>query len=229
MNTLRRRAGRTVSAQRDAGMTLPEVLVTMFLMSLIGVLIVSLFTGVTRTLTRDRAANDSTNAASVAMDQLTRTVHGLSDITLGTGTSVGIDVANYSSLTFYSYVDTEATAVRPLKVAYEVNAAKELTESRWLAVPAGKERWTFPAKATSTRVIARDVVASSAAPLFAYLDGEGKRLAPAAGLSLANRDLVRAVEVVLRVEADDSGRAATVELQNTIGIPNRVATLGAGT
>lgn len=225
MSALRRRR---VRLTEDAGMTLPEVLVTMFLMSLIGVLVVSLFTGITRTLTRDRAANDNTNVASVAMDQLTRSVHGLGDITLSTGANVGIEVASHSAMTFYSYVDTESSAVRPIKLSYEVTAANELRESRWLAIPAGTERWSFPAKATSTRVIARDVVASSAAPLFVYLDSDGDPLGSAAGLSALDRGMVRAVEVEMRIQTDRSDRAATVELHNTIGIPNRVATLGAG-
>ncbi len=222
---------RKISARlrRDDGMTLPELLVTMFLVAMIGVLVASLFTSITRTLTRDRAANDSIGSASVAMDQLSRVLRATTDINVAGGGTQGLVGASGKSLTVYSYVDTQSDDIRPLKVTYELTAAGELRESRWKGTKSGTDTWSFPTKATSSRVIARDVVESGGTPLFTYLYLEGEGLLRTSSPTSAQRAATRAVEVNIYVQADETERAEPVQLVNTIGMPNRLQGSGSGT
>ena len=153
---------------RDAGLGLPELLVTMMLMALIAILVGTLVTAVSRALTSDRIANNNTTSASIAMNEMNRVLRagtGL-DADQPAGSPVFFQ-ASATSVTVSAFVDTTAAAPQPVKVRFELTVATgELSETRWTAKP-DKSSWTFATAPSSTRVIARGVTKPTAAkPLF---------------------------------------------------------------
>lgn len=222
MSALRRRL--TVAARGERGLTLPELLVTMFLLSMITALMVGTISGFSRTFTRDRAASDSTMVANTAMRELTRVVRSGTELRLAGGGSSNAPVfidARPNTLTMYAFVDASSASPRPIKVRFEIDAQRRLVETRWAATNASSP-WTFAATGSpySTRPVAR-FIPTTAAPLFTYLDKGGNPITPVSGaLTAAQIKDVAAVQVTVTVQGDMTGRAAAVTVQNAVGIPN---------
>lgn len=205
----------------DAGVSLPELLVTMMLLGLFSALVLGLVTSVTRTFTRERAATDSSMIASNGMNELTRMVRAGTSllVTGGTQAPVFID-AGPRTATLYSYIDTNSKNPRPVKVQFRVDDQGRLLESRWLATSTA-EPWTFKANPDSTRTVATSVIAGKQ-DLFTYFNAAGGVLPYAndGKLTLTNREAVAAVRIQLTVQTDPAGRADPVMLRNTVSIPN---------
>ncbi|UZN05161.1 PulJ/GspJ family protein [Cellulomonas sp. S1-8] len=222
MTGLRRRL--LVSARGDRGLTLPELLVTMFLLSMITVLMVGTISGFSRAFTRDRAASDSTMVAATAMKEVTRVVRSGTELRLTGGGSSNAPVfidAQANTLTMYAYVDTSAAAPRPIKVRFAIDAQRRLIETRW-PVTNTVSPWTFAAMSSpsSTRPVAR-FIPTTAPALFEYLNEAGNPLVlGAAGLTSAQIKDVAAVRITVTVQGDMTGRADAVTVQNAVGIPN---------
>lgn len=234
------RARLSAARRDDAGLTLAEMLVTMMVTSLLMVLVVSLLTSVTRSFTRERSATDSTRAASVAMKEVTRVVRSGTEIRVA-GQSLNNPVflaATRDSVVLRSYLDTSSATPRPIVARFEVTSTGALVEKRWNAVTSSGPYWTFtglpaaPYQTTSaywtnaaySRTIARDLVtvAAGGAAMFRYFDKDAVEIVPpAAGvLTVDQLRSIAAVQVNVTVQADKTGRAKPVTLQNTVGIPN---------
>ncbi|WP_177199626.1 type II secretion system protein J [Cellulomonas sp. KH9] len=205
-------------------MTLPELLVTMLLMSIVSLLIVGMVSGFSSTFSRERAATDSTTVASTGMKELTRVVRATTELRpTGASTNVPAFVdARANSIKVYAYIDTDAAQPRPVLVQFSIDAQRRLIETRWQTSSTASP-WAFPPASapTSVRPIAR-AVPVGAPPLFQYLDKENKPMAvPAGGFTDDQKRLIAAVRITLTVQADSTGRAAEVTMQNAVGIPNR--------
>ncbi|MFC8191334.1 type II secretion system protein J [Cellulomonas sp. NPDC057328] len=206
----------------DRGVTLPELLVTMLLMSIVSLLIVGMVAGFSRTFSRERAATDSTTVASAGMKEVTRIVRSATEVR-PTGATDNVPAfvdARPNSLTVYAYIDTAAAAPKPVKVQFSIDAQRRLVETRWVT-GSTTSPWTFPATGspTTVRPIARSIPIS-AAPLFEYLDKDNQPMAvPAAGFTDERKREIAAVRVTLTVQAD--ARAEPVTMVNAVGIPNR--------
>lgn len=209
----------------DAGLGLPELLVTMMLMGLIAVLVMTLVSSVSRAFTSDRIANDNTNGAAIAMNEMSRVLRA-GTITTVANQTTGLPVfhaATATSVTVSAFLDTSAASPRPVKVQFALDVASgELRETRWAAVASSAPHWTFVTSPTSTRVIARDVTAPTATnPLFAYLKEDGSAwTVPSGGLAIDARREIVAVAVNIETQTGPAGKTAPVRLKNTIGIPN---------
>lgn len=219
---LRRRLARA-TAGRDAGVSLPELIITMALLALLTTVVLVLVTNVFGVFSRERAGTDSARTASVGMNELARVVRSGTTVRLvAQQPEVPVFVtAGPNVVEMYAYVDTSSSAPRPLRVRFEVDAQRRLVETRWTATST-KEPWTFAPKPTSTRIIAHDVQTAAATPMFSYLDAANKPFTiPASGsLTEADRSQVAAVRIRLTVQADTQGRADPVTLRNTVSIPN---------
>ncbi len=64
----------------EAGVSLAEMMVTITLLSLLLTMLVGLVINVSRTFTENRAKNDSTNMASIAMNETTRVIRSGTEI-----------------------------------------------------------------------------------------------------------------------------------------------------
>ena len=225
---LRARAGHP-----EAGLTLPELLVTLFLIAVIGTLVAQFAVTVSRTVTRESARMDSTNVAAAGMNSLTRVVRAGTAIEWQApgkgGSSPMITHAGRERLALWAAVDTVADAPRPFHVDFRLDSARVLTEYR--TTPRKGSQPTEPAwvatgvgTSTAERHIARTIVprASGEKYLFTYWDEDGNELTPpgTGSLSESDRNRVAAVEITLKVQADPSERAEPVLLTNKVGISN---------
>ncbi len=210
----------------ERGMTLPELLVTMFVLSVLSALVLGLVAAFSGTFIRDRASSGSTMTASTGMKELSRVVRGGTPLQLTSGAvaSAAFVEARADRLTLYTYVDTDGDAPRPMRVRFQLDAQRRVVETRWLATT-GAAPWTFvPTGSPSTqRPILRQVV--TPAPgcdqgLFAYLDADRNPITiGSSGATSAQLDTIAAVSICYAVQ-DVDGRADPVTIKNVVGMPN---------
>lgn len=216
----------TVRATRDDGYSLPELLVTIFVLGILSTVVVSFYVSMTGAFTRDRAATDSTTTASVGMNNLTRVIRAGTEIRVqgqSLNTPVFLDAKN-EELTMHAFLDTDSTDPRPVKIRFWINAQRELMETRWESRRVNGSYFVFDAQPSGTRVIARTVAprASGQPWLFTYRAADNSSLTPPANGAFTESQLrnIAAVQVTLTVQADRTSRADPVTLQSTVGIPN---------
>jgi prepilin-type N-terminal cleavage/methylation domain-containing protein len=219
--------------RHDEGFSLPELLVTMLLMAIVGSMVASLAVSFSRTITRERARMDSTNVAAVGMNEMTRIIRAGTAIRndyIPGGAEPIFTYAGNERVTLHAGVDTTTATLRPIQVTFTLDATRVLTESRTTPRVGGASEavWVFTGAGTTTttRPIARKIVAPSGTEpyLFTYWDASvpAVQLVPPVGGTLSAADLTRiaSVEVYLKVQADPTGRADPVVLVNQVGIPN---------
>lgn len=215
----------------ERGLTLPELLITVMLLSVLMTLVVAGFVSFSRTLTDQRMAADNTSAASVAMNETTRVIRSgtVQPITGQVEPDPVFAEIGRREVVLYSYLDTNASDPRPIKVRFWVDDQRELRETRTVGVPVSGQSGVFNyAGPSTTRVIARRIVFDGSAPVFTYLDKAGVAVGlPASGTlkadTTARKETIRsiaAVQVRFTVQTDDRGQATPATLQNTVGIPN---------
>lgn len=224
-------ARRRLAGNSEAGFGLSELIVAMFLFSIVSTLAVTLVVTVSQAFTRERAANDSTNVAAIGMNEVTRIVRSGTLVPQASGPNLAVFTeANRESVTLHAYIDTDSTNPAPMRVRFVVDpVTRDLTETRWLSYPhpsvAGA--WLFHSTPASSRVVARKIVVPAAgeASLFTYftIDASGDPEAlpfGASGVSSANLRDIAVVEVRLKVQADITERADPVTITNRVGLPN---------
>lgn len=210
----------------DRGLGLPELLVTMMLIALMSLLVTTLFVTMSRSLSDDKLAHSSSSTAAIAMNEMSRVVRGGAEIRQsGKQPLSAFSIATPTSMTITSFVDASSSTLAPIKVSFVLSAAGVLTETRQSAVAGSAPYWTFGAASTS-RVIARDVVTPTTTPLFLYLGADGKPVSGSCNAtSTTSCGLVRSVEVSFQVQSDKTGDVSPVRLQNAIGMPNLSQTI----
>lgn len=210
----------------DRGVSLAELLVTMFLTGIVGVIVVGFFIAFTNTFTADRAATDSSTTAALGMNDLTRVIRAGTEIPVE-GQVLNNPVfqtAGNERMIVHAFIDTSSADPRPVKIEFFVNPQRELVERRYAAVPLARGYWTFELDHAGDRVIARQLpVRQSGDPwLFTYVTATGAEFTLPANATLndTQRRSVAAVRVTLTVQADTTARAEPVTLRSTVGIPN---------
>jgi type II secretory pathway pseudopilin PulG len=227
LRSARRRVSRVDRAggSSDAGISLIELLVGMLVLSIVSVLIVSLYTSTLKTVTVASELNTNTSQASNGMNELARIIRaGTANPVRGqTVPNPAFVVAQKDVLLMYAYVNLASSEQTPVMVRFHVDGDRRLIESTWPATSLGEGYWRFPDPADSrpstTRVLASGV--TDTASLFSYQRANGSVFTvPSSGLSLADRRLVAAVTVQLRIQGDAGDTSSRVTLRNTVGVPN---------
>ncbi|HEV7957600.1 MAG: type secretion system protein [Microbacteriaceae bacterium] len=209
----------------DEGFSLPELIVAMFLFGIVMTLVVTLFATFNSHFTRERSATDSTNVASIGMNETSKVIRAGTIINRDSGSDLPIFVvAGNESVRLYSYLAADSLNPAPIMVELKIDGNRQLVETRWDATRDGTDQWIFPAatpeNSTSSRVVARKLLppTGSSLPLFTYLRPDGTVIpAPVASTDLGN---IGGVKVTMTVQADETERAAPVELHNRVGLPN---------
>jgi len=209
----------------ERGMSLPELLVAMSIFAVLATVIVTMFSGLSRSFFADRSTSESTGIAATAMKEVTRVIRAGTEIAVSDSPLNDPVFASASAegLEMRAYLDTDAVAPVPVLVRFTVDAHQRLVEERWTARRSA-DVWTFPAAAaTYNRTIAHSLVPRQQRdrPLFSYLDASGEVLPLASG-SIAVQDLrkIAAVQVTLTVRTSARDDVEPVMLQNSVGIPN---------
>lgn len=217
----------------ETGFTLPELMVSMFLIAVIGAVVAGFVTMFSTTFTQERARLDSANVAAVGMNEMTRVVRAAVPIkndyaVSGTGFDPAFVYAGAERVTLNAALDTTTALMRPIQVTFSLSSQRVLTETRVTprAGGAGEAQWVFSGAGTTTssKAIARTILSSTGSEpsLFRYYDTNDVQLVPPAGGSLSAADMARiaTVEVYLKVQADPTSRADPVILINQVGLPN---------
>jgi prepilin-type N-terminal cleavage/methylation domain-containing protein len=225
---LTRRIGAGQQARRDAGLTLPELLIAMSLTGVLLAALASLFIGATKTThgTQNRLeeVNDGRVAISI-MGRAMRTAilpNQLFDVS-STDTSAFIS-ATPTSLRFYANIDNPANSVGPTKVTYGVAAGvlTQITQTPNPFVPANPVYvYCAPGAGcpTKTKILARGVLTSS--PIFRYYDSLGNELI-GSPLNDDQLDAVDSVDISVTVSKPGSGGNGTT-FALRIAMPNHDA------
>lgn len=224
MKTFRRSLSpRIRGIERDeAGVTLPELLVTMMLLTMLLAMIMTIFVAFTRTFADDRSSSNNTASATVAMDEMTRVIRAGTKNEVETSATLQpvFSKAGPNGVTLQAYVDTNATAPRPTQVQFLVGADNSIVEKRWNAAVSATGYFSFGGAANSERTIARGVD-HSAAPVFVFYDKSYNEIIPVGGyVPDAKLSAIAAVQITLTVQSDETGRSQAATLQNSVGIPN---------
>ena len=228
------------SRDNENGFGLIELIVSMALFSILATLIVVTFSSFTDTLSKDRVATANINAASIAMDELTRVIRAATTIPVPNAEDLpAFKLADKEKIRLYAYIDTNSSSPVPVLVQFEialVGGIRCLIEKRWAAFPkvGNPTYWDFPpdpdtATPTSNRTIARMIIAPTGAEqnLFNY-EQIGANLKPTDmtiptdGISsTASLNLIAVVEVTVKVQTDTVTQLAPPALvTNQVGIPN---------
>ena len=228
----------------EAGFSLPELIVAVAVLAVLLTVVATLFTTFGQRFTENRAGNDSANVAAVGMNEITKVIRAGTTVNRVAGNlPVFVEVGDESVL-FYSYLaddaflDDNSIGAAPIMVRLFVDSHRQLIEHRWNATRNASKEWIFPSALPTTtaskRVVSRKIVAPTAAQqamgakfLFSYLGEDGNEIATPS-TNLTTLATISAVKVTLTVQADETNRAAPVQLQNRVGLPNRASSrLGA--
>jgi prepilin-type N-terminal cleavage/methylation domain-containing protein len=206
------------TADRERGLTLIELLVAISLFAIVSTLITTLVITVAQTHAREESQQDSTNGASLGMQHITRIVRAGTEIPQSSTwqTAPAFSVAQPRAMTLQSYLDVESTDEGPTRVALTIDTATgQVTERRFAPRKSGGI-WVYDATPTSTRVLVRDVTASSA---FTFLRADGSTL-PSRTLTESERREIAAVRVDLAVQTHATDDAAPTALRAEVSLPN---------
>lgn len=220
---LRRAAGRV--KDDESGIGLVELLVAMLIFGIVLTLITGMFMSTTRVVNTGTSVNTSTKAASLGLNELSRAIRfAASNPVSGQALNdPALVVAKGDLVTVISYLDVDPADPKPVKIAFTIDSQLRLIEVRYASYELSKGFWGFQTTPESTRILTGALIAPTGteSALFTYLDSNNAALTmPVAGLTLAQRQLVAAVTVSIKLKSDDATSGNPVKFESTIGIPN---------
>jgi len=214
------------SASDDRGITLVELMVAMMLLSLLMVMVVGFFVSANRAYRSNTTIDQNTRVASNIMTEVARSLRAASENPLpDNSTDSAFVLASSTSVTFFAYINLDASVEIPEQLQFSVNANNMVVESTWAATAATGGFWTFPAVTsapTSTRILGGPIlpVAKGGPVLFSYNAVDGSAIA---GVTTSTtNDVARtiaSVDVAVTV-GTSSTAGANAALINTVGLPN---------
>ncbi len=213
---------RLEAARNDEGISLIELMVGMFLSTLIMVAVCAMFIMVAKQTVASQGARLSTADASNIVNVVSTTIRAsINNAVQGSDTpDPAIVSATPTTLVIISYTDAGPSFQTPLQIRYQIVGGR-MTEDRWKPTVTNGYA-VFPATTATpyqSRALGNVVVNTAAEPLFRYYDAKGVEQVPsAAGLSLTQRQATVSVAFDVKVLADTSHQV--VEVQNNVGMPN---------
>lgn len=237
------------TARPDAGFSLTELMVSMFITSLVIVTTVALTITFQRTNAQNFSRQEQIDTGRAAVEAMSRSVRtAIKPAQLATNCSGCTDDAflagSGTSMRFYGNLDNSGNLVGPTRVTYTLVTsgaeAGQLIEEKQVpdsAVP-GATGYTYcNAKAAgasaacksrlTTRPVAFGVVNEAGTPIFRYFDQTGAELVPPTGGSLSVAELARvlAVEMLVTVQADNAVKAPPTTYIQRVLLPNAQAVI----
>lgn len=192
----------------EAGFSLPELLVTVGVLSIVMTAVGTVFLGSLKSVRVVRERTETAADARVALEAVTRS---LRVAIRPDGEAAALTLATGSAITFYSVLNRSGTTADPLpsKVEYAWNGTcltEAVTPARVLTSPAA----TGPFYAWDTGRTSKCLVRTTVAPTFAYYSTpaittggvtNAAMTIPAGGLVSTDLPLVQSVEVTVAVKA----------------------------
>jgi len=227
MAALRRRLD--PAAKAEAGVSLVELIVVMFITSIVLAIVGSMFINVANVTSNANGTNTRNAVAANVMNAMTKVISTASNNAVSgqDDPDPAIVSGTASALTIISYVDTSPTNPMPTRVTYRVDSAGQVFEDRVAGVVSGSF-FVFTG-ATTSRPLGGPIVSSG---LFTYLNKVGDVVTPGAtGLSYAQRNTVASIRLNVVIANTTTTGTATgtngndpVQITNTVGMPNLILT-----
>lgn len=225
--------------RRDDGITLTELLVTLFVMSVVVTGTATLVIGVQNTNAQNIARTDQIDEARFGVERMAQTLRtSVMQSQLGCSgcTEDAFIQGEDFRVQFYANIDNPGNTVGPSKVTYAVTPTgtglgdlHQTVQIPDSPVPAVDGYHYANAGNIVDTVIARDVRTDTGTPLFAYYDGSSSRLVPSGGAltgtQLAN---VLAIELQLTVQAQVNHTAQPTTYVQRLMLPNAEAVIRQG-
>lgn len=197
----------------DHGLTLPELMVTMVLMGIVGTIMINAVIQVTRTVTKAQASADSLDTARIGMARLTKNVRaGMAIQRAGLTDLPALAAISPTQLTVYASLGPV-----PTKITYSINGQRQLVEQWYTGNAASNPYWTFT-NTPRTTVVASKIPAGTV--LFTYYDANGAPIANQTSSAEADLIQIRSVKIALTVDIDPARGGGPVTVSSTVVLPN---------
>ena len=204
---------RRLLARGDAGVTLPELLVAMMIVSLVLVAATTVLVATTR---QYRASDGKTNTQAdsrILLESVTR------DIRIGVPSPNGEGVFSAAGPnSFTVYTAKGATDARPIQVTYDVDPTSKCLRRTAIA-PTGTSPVTYPSTSARSRCVVFSKVDTSQ-PLFTYSTIAPGGVAAPASLP-AELDQIGSVQVRLALTDPDRSEVAPTVVTRSVTIINQ--------
>lgn len=249
MRLLQDRRERVRAGERDRGMSLVELMVTMVVTGLVAAMTAALVIGVQQTNQANTVRQDQIDAARVSTERMSKTLRSSAkpnQVAACTGTGVCVDEAflrgRQFSVEFYANLNNAGNRIGPSQVTYTVatsgSTAGQLVETvqRPMSNVPSATGYVYCtsgpgcAATKSTQVLARNVVTTSGA-VFQYYDSKGVKMTPVGSgtLTAAQLKTLQSIEIVVRIQDGSGDGAAPTTYIQRILLPNSQALMKTGT
>jgi prepilin-type N-terminal cleavage/methylation domain-containing protein len=216
---------RLMVAKHDSGMSLVELLVSIIVFGILGSMVLSLWVASNKSVISTSGNDLNTQSAGNLVSEVSRVIRGGTTNPVSGGAIANALVsATASSITMYSYVDSNAVTTTPFLVQFSIDPATgQLQERRWPAIVSTTGLFTFDQTKTPTLFRTLPGRITSPGTLFSYPDpaSPGNNLPFSNGaLSPTNLAVVNSVTVSVTLQASSNSTIQPVTLSNTVGMPN---------
>ena len=221
----------STGAARDQGMSLIELLVSIMITGILGVVVTGLYASTVTTSARVSSVSENTRQAANGMNEMARVIRAatenpvqgqaLNDAAFVSTAAIPLAA---EAVTVYAYVNLDSATEQPIKVRFSLDAERRLVETQWASIPLAGGYFSFETVPRSTRILASTVAPAGVGrpPLFRYLLVDGSELTlPASGTpTAAQLRSIAAVHVTLTMQQGLTADDSAVTLENTVGMPN---------
>ena len=222
----------TRDVARDAGFSLSELLVTMFIVGLVLSATATLTIGLLRSNAENISRTDQVDSARVAVESMAKTLRtSVMQSQLGASGSTAdafIQGDDYS-VAFYANIDNPNNSVGPSKVTYRIDATGTGVGDLYQTIQKPDSPTPSPTGYLYTNS-ANVVQRLAARPVFSYYDGSsGTPLSTGtSGLSSADLANVLAIELSVTVQAETGITAKPTTYVQRMLLPNAEAVIRQG-
>lgn len=205
----------------ESGFTLAETLTVMMILGIITALTFGAIIATQKTVRGSIARLDQTQQAKIGVESMTKNLRTavLPSQILGSCAScedAAFLAGDWNKVQFYANINNPSNTVGPSKVTYALDASGTLKETIQPPDAHAADDYDYTYCTTIgvgtckayTRVVARNVQATAAKPLFTYFDYSGAKLAlPISGATLAD---VNSMDLRLTVKSSPEVKGGTV-------------------
>lgn len=214
---------RRLRGDRQAGISLVELLVTILITGIVMSIVAAMFVNVAKVAADANGTNTRTSVAGNVMNEMSKVIRTAANNAVSTSDDLdpAIVSGTVSTVTLYSFVDTSPTAPAPTKVTFRVDTSGFVWEDR-IAATASGSYWVFTG-ATTSRNLGGPV---STTGFLTYLDQDNIAVVPGTNglLSPAQRGAISSIKVTVTIANNPTLGSDPVVLVNTIGMPNLLLT-----
>lgn len=213
----------------EHGITVAELTIAGFILVLLLVMVSSFFFVSTNVVTSSRSSALDAGTAANAMTELSRVIRSSDNhpVINNSAAQPAVIAATNESVTVYSFIDSSLTNTSPVIVQFSLDATRNLVETRWNSTSSTGGYFVFPttlttANASMVRTIGGPLSTTPTGkpPLFVYQSTAGSLTVPAGGFTAAQLGSIVSIQVSVRVNTGATTGSQSVEMVNTVGLPN---------